>query len=125
MPELRRIGCHDKRKGEDHACPGREIDTDEGQGVVDEDQHDQHGGGAEDVDIDDRKDADRLRRVEPDDADEHPCRHADDNAGDAEQQRVDKAAQQGGKRGPQDLHVEECVDQRHGRTSVGLKNAPA
>ena len=112
---FRRIGRHDEGKCHGRRNPGRQADADEGQGVVDQDEHDQHGHGAEDVDVADGEPAERLWRIEAYEADQQPDGHADADAQQPEQQRIDQAAHQRRQGRQHDLAVEEGVEQSHGR----------
>ena len=93
--------------------PGRQADADEGQRVVDQDEHDQHRHGAENVDVADGEPAERLWRVEANKADHQAGGNADADGEQPEQQRVEEAAHQRRKRRHHDLAVEEGVEQSH------------
>ena len=111
---LGRIGRHDDGERRHRGGPGRQAYAEERQRIVDQDQHHQHRHRPEDVDVADREPPQRLRRIEPHQADHQADRDADADAQDAEQQRVQEAAQQRRQAGHDDIGVEEGVQQRHG-----------
>ncbi len=94
----------------------REPDADEGQRVVDDDEHHQHRQGAEDVDEAGGDQAQRLRAVEPRDADQDAGDRADEDRGHRQVEGVDEAAQKHRQGAQHHIGVEEGLDQpRHGQ----------
>lgn len=90
---LRRVGRHDEGKGHRRGNPGRQADADEGQGIVDQDEHDQHRHGAEDVRcIRLPSSGTVLAHRGEQEADQQADRYADADAEKPEQQRVEEAA---------------------------------